>query len=252
MPASPTRRVPWNLKFVPNVLSNIRALAPLSHVTKGSRILAGDFAKEQQFMGIMATKYSSQEIKSAMADKVLLSKEKQLLGMMVPSNQQFFRQKALSTMSTHDVLLDLKVSVFNPSPSLSKVKVGDIGYLCMVQLLPNHFELLIISLISQLSSNSHAIKVFFLIKTDQAVSPAAMHAPGFYPTVKPVHHQQPPRQTSHHREVSTNCTSLSGLPIKTTSQVQDLQVKLQKTSSLTKLQLFLLESVHLHLPHPPL
>ena len=36
----------------------------------------------------------------------------------------------------------------------------------MVQLLPNHFETLI-SLINQLSSNSHAITVSILVKTNQ-------------------------------------------------------------------------------------
>jgi len=63
--------------------------------------------------------------------------------------------------------IDLKVPLFNPTPTMSRVKASDIGYLCMAEFLPNHFELLLTSPISQLVSNTNTSKVSCMIKTDQ-------------------------------------------------------------------------------------
>ena len=111
-------------------------------------------SKEQHLMTIQ---YSSQKYKSTMADEVMLSWVQHL---MVPSIQQYFRQQNIEAVPFYLSVLNLSCC----SLSMSKVRVRDVAYLCMVQLLPNHFETFL-SLINQPNSNSLATKVSFLISS---------------------------------------------------------------------------------------
>jgi len=76
-------------------------------------------------------------------------------------------QKIREVVEHEQPNIDLKVPLFNHTPTLSKVKASDVGYLCMAEFLPNHFELLLTSPITQLVSSINTSKVSCMIKTDQ-------------------------------------------------------------------------------------
>eukprot|EP00092_Neocalanus_flemingeri_P030596 GFUD01033220.1.p1 GENE.GFUD01033220.1~~GFUD01033220.1.p1 ORF type:complete len:644 (+),score=221.26 GFUD01033220.1:60-1991(+) len=63
---------------------------------------------------------------------------------------------------------DPKIPLFYPSPTLSKVKACDLGFLCLAEYLPSQFELLLTSPMSclQLNSNNNSCKVVCNVKTD--------------------------------------------------------------------------------------